>query len=85
MPSHDHPASVAELLSIAAIAALPSIVCLLHLWLRRDAGWKRKSVWTFAVAVPIIGPLFYGSRFRAPEMNPSHGPAHEGSLPRASV
>jgi hypothetical protein len=84
MPDQTHPASVAELLWIAVIAGLPSIACLVHLWLRRDAGVVRKSLWTFAVAVPIIGPLFYGSQFRAPELNPSHG-ASKGSLPRASV
>jgi hypothetical protein len=85
MQDQNHPASAGELLWIVVIAGIPSLACLVHLWLRRDAGFMRKSLWTFAVAVPIIGPLFYGSRFRAPEMDPSHGPSHKGSFPPASV
>ena len=41
-----------------------SLICLAHLWRRRDARLGQKLGWSIVMLVPLVGPLFYGSVFR---------------------
>jgi hypothetical protein len=44
-----------------------SALCALHLWGRAGGGSAKKVLWTFVLLVPVLGPLFYGAMYDAPD------------------
>ena len=47
-----------------------SFACVLHIWLRRSGSLWRKAFWTFAVWLPVLGPIFYAAFYRIPRKSP---------------
>jgi hypothetical protein len=56
-------------LVLAAASGLASAACLFHLWRRRD-GVGKKIIWTAVLALPLFGPLLYGSLYRGLPVQP---------------
>ena len=53
-----------------AFSAGVSLLCLLHLWLRRPGSLARKAFWSIAVWLPFLGPIFYATLYRVPPKKP---------------
>jgi hypothetical protein len=62
---------------VLALAEVVSVLCVVHLWRRRDASLASRIVFTPLALIPIVGPLFYGGMFEAPAPRA----AHAGSQP----
>jgi hypothetical protein len=56
--------------SILVLSALLSLVCVLHLWLRRPGSIWRRVFWSIALWVPLLGPMFYATVYRIPSKKP---------------
>jgi hypothetical protein len=52
-----------------ALAEVVSLACVVALW-RAPASVARRTLWTFVVLVPVLGPLFYGGLFDIPSRQP---------------
>lgn len=47
-----------------ALLETVGLLCLVHLWRRRDGGSVAKRLaWSLALVVPLLGPIFYGALF----------------------
>lgn len=63
-------------IAVLAAGALISLATLAHLWaLQRAPLWK-KALWSIALCVPYVGPVFYGALF---EPLLPHRPEHKAS------
>jgi hypothetical protein len=51
---------------ILLVVELLGGACCVHLWRTAAPLWK-KLLWTPVILLPVLGPLLYGSVFRAPK------------------
>ena len=51
-------------------SALLSAACIVHLWGFKAGSVLRKALWSVALLVPVIGPVFYAGVYRVPSKQP---------------
>ena len=55
---------------ILLFAAFASLACVIHAWRRQDGSLLRRSFWSVAAWVPLLGPIFYVTMYRVPPKSP---------------
>ena len=48
-----------------------SLIVLIFLW-RKKVSIYKKILWTLVILLPLVGPIFYGAFFEAPDVQPKH-------------